>query len=230
LIISNGVTSIANGAFRGTSSLTSVSIPNSVTTIGDMAFSGCRSLKSVTFPNSITAIGNSAFSGCSGLKNLALPNSIITIGDYAFMGCLNLTSVTMPDSVTHIGKAAFSDCKGLKSIIYLGNAPTTSSSNLSNVAPGAQIYYYSGTSGWLASYGGIPAVMLEGPDIGKDVGIHTGNFGFNILGASNRLVVVEASPDLNVWQPIWTNSLAGTSGIFSDPQWSRFPMQFYRTK
>ena len=47
---------IAESAFYGCKSLTSVTIPNSVTSIGKEAFWGCTSLTSVTIPNSVTSI------------------------------------------------------------------------------------------------------------------------------------------------------------------------------
>ncbi len=53
------VTGIGTFAFRGHTSLTSVTIPDSVTSIGDHAFAGCASLISVTIPASITSIGTS---------------------------------------------------------------------------------------------------------------------------------------------------------------------------
>ena len=49
------VTTIANNAFWGCESLTSVNIPNTVTEIGSDAFYDCSRLTSVTIPNSITA-------------------------------------------------------------------------------------------------------------------------------------------------------------------------------
>ena len=45
---------IGTSAFKGCSSLTSVSIPNSVTSIGQFAFQNCSSLLSMTIPSSVT--------------------------------------------------------------------------------------------------------------------------------------------------------------------------------
>ena len=57
------VTSIGYGAFRGCTSLTSVTIPDSVTSIESSAFEYCTSLTSITIGDSVTSIGQGAFSG-----------------------------------------------------------------------------------------------------------------------------------------------------------------------
>ncbi len=116
VIIQDGVTSIGNKAFYGSTSLTSVTIPNSVTTIGDCAFDTCESLTSVTIPNSVESIGDFAFYGCNSLSSVIIGNSVTTIGDCAFYWCESLTSVTIPDSVVSIGDKAFSDCTSLASV------------------------------------------------------------------------------------------------------------------
>ena len=114
--IPNSVTSIGNWAFMGCNGLTSVTIPNSVTSIGYFAFWGCGGLTSVTIPNSVTSIGNGAFANCSGLTSVTIPNSMTTIGSYAFDNCIGLTSVTIPNSVTSIESGAFKGCSGLTSV------------------------------------------------------------------------------------------------------------------
>ncbi len=69
-IIKDGTRIIANYAFSGCTSLTSVTIPNSVTSIGSSAFDSCRSLRNVTIPNSVTSIGFGAFYDCTNLANV----------------------------------------------------------------------------------------------------------------------------------------------------------------
>ena len=101
------VTSIGESAFKGRTSLTSVTIPNSVTSIGNYAFNGCTSLTSVTIPDSVTSIGRYAFDGCTSLTSVTIPNSVTTIGYDAFNGCSKLKKIEIPDSVTYIGSKAF---------------------------------------------------------------------------------------------------------------------------
>ena len=69
-------------------------IPNTVTTIGDGAFRGCTTLTSVTIPTSVTRIDFWAFSGCTGLTTLTIPGSVTNLGNYAFAFCGNLTEIT----------------------------------------------------------------------------------------------------------------------------------------
>ena len=86
-VIPDGVTTIANDAFRDCSGLISITIPNSVTSIGNNAFTGCTGLSEIMIPNGVTSIGNNAFSGCTGLTEISIPNSMTSIGSNVFSGC-----------------------------------------------------------------------------------------------------------------------------------------------
>ena len=118
--ISGSVTSIGSSAFYYCDSLKSITIPDSVTSIGDYAFYGCDSLESVTFGENsqLTSIVSYAFSGCTSLTSVKIGNGVTSIGDHAFYYCDSLTSIVIPNSVTSIGDHAFINCYSLTSITF----------------------------------------------------------------------------------------------------------------
>ena len=116
------VTSIGGSAFRGCSSLTSITIPDGVTSIGNYAFDGCSSLTSITIPESVTSIGNYAFWRCSSLTSVSIPDGVTSIGNDAFSGCRGLTSVTLPKSISTIYDDAFFACNRLSTVYYNGTS------------------------------------------------------------------------------------------------------------
>ena len=102
-----------------------------------------------------------------------------------------------------------------------------------NLAPGAKVYYYYGTTGWRPTYGGLPTVMLGAPApqvAASSAGAKPGGFGFTLNGVVNQTVVVEAGTNLVNWQTIWTNTLSTVSTNFVDPQWVNFPCRVYRLR
>ena len=77
--------SIIASAFRGCTSLTSITIPSSATNIGDEAFEDCRGLTSITIPSNVTSIGYSTFSGCFKIETInCLCSSAPTVADSTF--------------------------------------------------------------------------------------------------------------------------------------------------
>ena len=56
IVLKDGVTEIANGAFMKCSGLKSIIIPDSVTKIGYAAFYCCEGLTSLVLPDSVTEI------------------------------------------------------------------------------------------------------------------------------------------------------------------------------
>jgi hypothetical protein len=92
-------------------------------------------------------------------ESYSIPGSVTTICDGAFGGCTSLTSVTVPNSVTAIESVAFADCPSLTAIYFQGNASSAETSVFDGDT-NATAYYLPGTSGWGATYLGIPAMML----------------------------------------------------------------------
>ncbi|MBQ7210810.1 MAG: leucine-rich repeat protein [Paludibacteraceae bacterium] len=108
ITIPDYVFSIGEGAFRGCTSLTTVSI-NSTTSelsvIGQLAFLDCTSLSSITLPPSIEYIYPEAFEWCESLKTCPLNSTHVNlkmIGRSAFYQA-GLTSLYIPANVKTLG-------------------------------------------------------------------------------------------------------------------------------
>ena len=146
--VKEGTTLIADSAFYGCDSLTSVTIPDSVTSIGERAFYYCSSLTSVTIPDSVTSIGDSAFGWCNGLTEIVIPDSVTSIGTWAFRYCGKLTSIVIPNSVTSIGWGVFSDCYSLTSITIPDGVTSIGMSAFSHCDSLTTVYYAGTEEQW----------------------------------------------------------------------------------
>jgi hypothetical protein len=260
ITIPNSVTSVGSWAFDACTSVTSATIPNSVTELGiyafesctnlnnvtigygitrirNGAFQDCRSLFSVTIPNSVTSIGNYVFYLCTNLSSVMIPDNVVSLGDSAFALCSSLTNLTLPNSLTRLGDRAFWDCTRLTALHFGGNAPGLGGSSVFTGDTSATAYYLPGTTGWGATFGGLPTAswFLPNPLIltsGSGFGVQSNAFGFIISWATDTSVVVEActNPANPNWAPLKTNALTGGWCYFSDPQWANYPGRFYRLR
>jgi hypothetical protein len=148
-----------------------------------------------------------------------------------FYECTNLTEITIPQNVTNLFSYAFEFCTSLAKIYFKGNAPDVGSIIFGGDAK-AVAYYLSGTTGWGPTLSGIPTVLWN-PQMqtsGPNFGVQGNKFGFNLIGSSNLVIVVEACTNFinPVWQPIQTNTLTNGTSYFSDPHWTNYSGRFYR--
>ncbi len=110
------VETIAKNAFKGNTSLVSVSIPDTVKTIERFVFTHCTSLTSIIIPDSVTYLAPSVFSGCSALESIVTGNGVTEIEEGAFEGLPSLKKVSIGSGVTKMGKKVFCDCPLLENI------------------------------------------------------------------------------------------------------------------
>ncbi|HSU54675.1 MAG TPA: right-handed parallel beta-helix repeat-containing protein [Candidatus Dormibacteraeota bacterium] len=61
-------------------------------------------------------------------------------------------------------------------------------------------------------------------------GVAPNQFGFNVTGQSNWVIVLEASSDFTSWTPLMTNTLSGSPFPFRDPTPPNLPHRFYRAR
>jgi hypothetical protein len=66
----------------------------------------------------------------------------------------------------------------------------------------------------------------------ENIGVRQNQMGFDIIWASGKVVVVEASTDQAhpVWFPLQTITLSGDSVYFSDAQWADHTNRLYRVR
>ena len=95
--------------YKGTmSKKTQIVIKEGVSSIARGAFSNQKNLTIVEFPESLLDIDAEAFKGCSGLKKITVPVSVSSIGESAFESCTNLSTIDFkPEGYVRIGRKAF---------------------------------------------------------------------------------------------------------------------------
>ena len=147
------VVSIAEKAFAGSSSLTSISLPSSILQIGKGAFRNCDGLTSVyisdvaawcvvqfgDYDSNPLVYAHKLYLNGSLLEHLTVPSSVGAIGQRAFSGCTALKTVTLSHGVTSVGNYAFSNCSNLAVLSFpatlttIGNGAFSFCSSISSL-------------------------------------------------------------------------------------------------
>jgi hypothetical protein len=139
-LIPSDATTIGGGAFKGNTTLKSLTLGDNVRLVSDYAFENTAlqtvkigkffaemgkgifknstALKSVTFASkyNLSYLGEGMFEGCSALTsvNVSELQNLQTVKDGAFKGCASLKGISFPDSLTMVGKSAFEGCTSLE--------------------------------------------------------------------------------------------------------------------
>ena len=144
------VTEIHASAFRGCTSVKSISIPNTITEIGSDAFEYCLSITELTIPNGVKEIKASTFYKCRDLTSVTIPDSIERIELFAFDECVSLKEINIPSSVKYIEQFAFIRCEKLDSVsipdsvVYIGDGVFNNTPWLENEQNKSQIVTING--------------------------------------------------------------------------------------
>jgi sugar lactone lactonase YvrE len=226
--ISNGVEAIADYGFYETK-LQDVIMPNSVASIGSNAFVNSP-IANVTIGTGVTNIGLAAFYYCSSLRNVIIPNSVAGIGADAFFNS-GLTNVTIGAAVTGIGSGAFANCSGLTSIYFEGNSPTPTNDTsvfqndtIPFINAGPITYYLPGTSGWGATFDGIPTSVILPPAPALGISTYSGQPAVFFPTATGTNYVLQMttnlSPPIN-WVTV-TNGIPISGIIITNPPTAAF--------
>ena len=139
------IKTIAQNAFSGCSSLSSVTLTSNTDGIANHAFDYCTKLKSIN-ANNIVYIDYSAFRHCEALTDITL-SQVRYIDDNAFEHCTSITSITVGSSCVSIGNHAFFACYNLTRLRINATTPPTLSGNsdILSYSDNAIIYVPSGS-------------------------------------------------------------------------------------
>lgn len=140
ITISDGITTIANDAFKGANIQTLV-LDESVTEVGEHAFAlskvktvkilskqvhfqyeafaDCINLETVEIKGDVIGTpeyglwpGSAIFARCNNLKDIKYNGTVVSI-DESFADCINLTQFSIPEGVERIAMETFTNCENL---------------------------------------------------------------------------------------------------------------------
>lgn len=115
------VVKVADNAFEGNETVSSITISNSITELGSHSFKNCKNLKSMTLPESLKTLGIYSFEECDNLEKITLPTYVTQIPEGAFYNCDKLSQININGELQYIDNYAFKGCKSMKSFDFGNN-------------------------------------------------------------------------------------------------------------
>ena len=151
-----GSLDISQEAFRGCTSLASLTLGDSIQSIGESAFRECSCLTEVKIPILVTQLEPYSFATTTALKHVELGDSLQEIGTYCFSDS-GLETISIPASVKNIGDYAFDDCTKMIDVVIEdrtadlslgsnGSSPLFADCPLDSVYIGGNITYNTSSS------------------------------------------------------------------------------------
>lgn len=117
------ITTVPDKAFDGKSLLSSVILPEGITSIGEYAFRG-TTIRRINIPSTVSIIKQRAFQSTPLMYcTFAEGAQLKTIEQYAFASCKLLQEIALPAQLETIGLATFEYCEMLKTVT-MGDAVT----------------------------------------------------------------------------------------------------------
>ena len=115
VVLSDGIESICDNAFKDCINLEFVTFPNNPYTLGGGALSNTLWMKNHVV-NGLYIVGNSLIDGSFATGEVVIPGNVTEIKKMAFANNGSITSLTIPESVVNVEEQAFYNCYHLKEL------------------------------------------------------------------------------------------------------------------
>ena len=115
VVLSDGIESICDNAFKDCINLEFVTFPNNPYTLGGGALSNTLWMKNHVV-NGLYIVGNSLIDGSLATGEVVIPGNVTEIKKMAFANNGSITSLTIPESVVNVEEQAFYNCYHLKEL------------------------------------------------------------------------------------------------------------------